>query len=211
MVPVKTVVAFCSTLSVVRRGGSLRATKEVVVGLGCFWEPSERLLEVPGVIDTACGYAGGPEERKPSYDSVCFGDGNVEAVRVQFDDEIVSLEAVLDAAAACAKPAAKRQYSPIVFVSTRTDAERLRPWRESHPAFATELASRFWLAEDYHQRYWQRTRPRFAILALAAVLQTVPDDRFSTVCSLVIMFLALQLAYERVFTRVEDFPIGPIS
>ena len=26
------------------------------LGLGCFWEPSEKLLKLDGVVDTRCGY-----------------------------------------------------------------------------------------------------------------------------------------------------------
>ena len=26
------------------------------LGLGCFWEPSEKLLALDGVVDTRCGY-----------------------------------------------------------------------------------------------------------------------------------------------------------
>ena len=53
------------------------------LGLGCFWEPSEKLLKLDGVVDTRCGYAGATfPDAKPDYNSVCGGDGNVECVPV---------------------------------------------------------------------------------------------------------------------------------
>ena len=53
------------------------------LGLGCFWEPSEKLLALDGVVDTRCGYAGAAfPDAKPDYNSVCGGDGNVECVPV---------------------------------------------------------------------------------------------------------------------------------
>ena len=118
------------------------------MGLGCFWAPSEELLGVEGVVDTRCGYAGAvfPDAR-PSYASVCGGDGNVEAVQVTYDDAVVSYEAVLDAAFAASKPVlGSRQYAPIVFASDGDDAvveapdipvqERLRLfWRLATPYF----------------------------------------------------------------------------
>ena len=57
---------------------ALGATRQATLGLGCFWAPSEELLGVEGVVDTRCGYAGAvfPDAR-PSYASVCGGDGNV--------------------------------------------------------------------------------------------------------------------------------------
>ena len=53
------------------------------LGLGCFWEPSEKLLKLDGVVDTRCGYAGATfPDARPDYNSVCGGDGNVECVPV---------------------------------------------------------------------------------------------------------------------------------
>ena len=53
------------------------------LGLGCFWEPSEKLLALDGVVGTRCGYAGATfPDAKPDYNSVCGGDGNVECVPV---------------------------------------------------------------------------------------------------------------------------------
>ena len=75
------------------------------LGLGCFWEPSEKLLKLDGVVDTRCGYAGAAfPDAKPDYNSVCGGDGNVECVRVTYDEARVSYEDVLDAAFAASKP-----------------------------------------------------------------------------------------------------------
>ena len=57
--------------------------RTATLGLGCFWEPSETLLKLDGVVDTRCGYAGAAfPDAKPDYNSVCGGDGNVECVPV---------------------------------------------------------------------------------------------------------------------------------
>ena len=109
---------------------ALGATRQATLGLGCFWAPSEELLAVDGVVDTRCGYAGAvfPDAR-PSYASVCGGDGNVEAVQVTYDDAVVSYEAVLDAAFAASKPVlGSRQYAPIVFASDGDEAARAAAW-----------------------------------------------------------------------------------
>ena len=37
--------------------------------------------------------------------------------------------------------------------------------------FAVETTSTFWIAEEYHQRYWQKWRPRFASLFGLILLQ----------------------------------------
>jgi peptide methionine sulfoxide reductase MsrA len=63
--------------------GAATALRTSTLGLGCFWEPSEKLLKLDGVVDTRCGYAGAAfPDAKPDYNSVCGGDGNVECVPV---------------------------------------------------------------------------------------------------------------------------------
>ena len=62
---------------------ALVSPRTATLGLGCFWEPSEKLLKLDGVVDTRCGYAGATfPDAKPDYNSVCGGDGNVECVPV---------------------------------------------------------------------------------------------------------------------------------
>ena len=152
------------------------------LGLGCFWEPSETLLKLDGVVDTRCGYAGAAfPEAKPDYNSVCGGDGNVECVRVTYDASVVDYEEVLDAAFAAAKPVlGSRQYAPIVFAADEAEAERAASWiakggkRDDgleRRQFAVEQTDTFWLAEGYHQEYWQKWRPRYAALFALVGLQ----------------------------------------
>lgn len=217
-----------TTGSLAHRGRALRALKEVTIGLGCFWEPSEKLLETEGIVSTACGYAGSEfEDRTPSYDSVCGGDGNVEAVRVEFDDKIVAVEDVLDRALECAKPSLnKRQYNPVIFVANEEDLERADAWRQSMRSrqdgldssmFKLETARKFFLAENYHQNYWQKWRPRYALLGLVVLVQTfAPPDLLgqqgNAACTILALSLAGQTLLERAIDKkVTALPINTFS
>src|SRR6185436_11031370 len=52
---------------------------------GCFWGMQELLREIPGVIETEVGYAGGTTAN-PDYEHVKTGrTGHAESVRVVFD------------------------------------------------------------------------------------------------------------------------------
>ena len=199
-----------------RPSTALRATRQATLGLGCFWAPSEELLGVEGVVDTRCGYAGAvfPDAR-PSYASVCGGDGNVEAVQVTYDDAVVSYEAVLDAAFAASKPVlGSRQYAPIVFASDGDEAARAAAWvglggvRDDgleRRQFAVEETDTFWLAESYHQEYWQKWRPRYALLAALVAVQfgdtlgRTGDD----ICTALVCALGVLAVVERFFGDVE--------
>jgi peptide-methionine (S)-S-oxide reductase len=64
-------------------------------GLGCFWGAEKGFWQVPGVVSTAVGYAGGSTPN-PTYREVCSGrTGHAEVVRVAFDPSRVSYEELL--------------------------------------------------------------------------------------------------------------------
>ena len=64
-------------------------------GLGCFWGAERKFWEREGVYTTAVGYAGGITEN-PTYQETCSGQtGHTEAVLVVFDEQQVTLEALL--------------------------------------------------------------------------------------------------------------------
>ena len=189
--------------------------RTATLGLGCFWEPSETLLKLDGVVDTRCGYAGAAfPDAKPDYNSVCGGDGNVECVRVTYDEARVSYEDVLDAAFAASKPVlGSRQYAPIVFAASDEEAERAAAWvaqggkRDDgleRRQFSVETTDTFWLAEGYHQEYWQKWRPRYAALFALVGLQYA-DSKLDflppaadTACSVLAVGIGLLFLGERV-------------
>ena len=189
--------------------------RTATLGLGCFWEPSETLLKLDGVVDTRCGYAGAAfPDAKPDYNSVCGGDGNVECVRVTYDSSVVDYEAVLDAAFAASKPVlGSRQYAPIVFAADEEEAERAAAWvakggkRDDgleRRQFSVETTDTFWLAEGYHQEYWQKWRPRYAALFALVGLQYA-DSKLDflppaadTACTVLAVGIGLLFLGERV-------------
>ena len=69
--------------------------QHAMFGLGCFWGAERRFWECPGVYITAAGYAGGYTSN-PTYEEVCSGEtGHAEVVRVIFDPDGVSYNALL--------------------------------------------------------------------------------------------------------------------
>ena len=48
-----------------------------------------------GVTSTEVGYANGPDE-PPTYDEVCNSSGHAEAVRIEYDEQIMSLTQLLE-------------------------------------------------------------------------------------------------------------------
>ncbi len=140
--------------------------------LGCFWGAEKLFWQVPGVIVTAVGYAGGFTPN-PTYEEVCSGrTGHAESVRVVFDPRMVSYGELLRRFWENHDPTQGNrqgndmgtQYRSAVFA--HSDGQR-REAEASRDAFARELAaagygpitteirdaSEFYFAEGYHQQY----------------------------------------------------------
>ena len=199
----------------------LNAIKEASFGCGCFWEPSESFLEIDGVQDTVAGYTGNPSgsnNKPPSYESVCYGKNWVEAVRVTYDDEKVSYQDLLEAMFELQKPQlGSRQYASIIFphdeeqtaiaqawMDENKEKERSDGWRAEWTA--VEPLAKFYQAEGYHQRYWQKQRPRFAVMGLLlavsvgllnSVLPESLQDTVETVANGSVVALGLFITLER--------------
>ncbi len=140
---------------------------------GCFWGVEARFREIEGVIDAASGYMGGQTEN-PDYRQVCSGrSGHAEAVQVVYNEQQVSYADLLDAFFAMHNPTTLNrqgpdhgsQYRSAIFwhdENQRLEAEqKIKAVNESgawpNPV-VTELteATKFWRAEEYHQRYFEK-------------------------------------------------------
>ena len=63
---------------------------------GCFWGVEQLMQSIPGVLDAQSGYANGTGEADANYKKVIQGNtGFRETVRVEYDPEQVSLDALL--------------------------------------------------------------------------------------------------------------------
>jgi peptide methionine sulfoxide reductase msrA/msrB len=146
------------------------AHEVAILAGGCFWGMEEIIRDIPGVVDTDVGYTGGDVD-DPDYAEVRTGrSGHAEAVRITFDPDQLSFEALLDWFFRMHDPTTLdrqgndigTQYRSAIFVADeaqRRVAEEMRrkvdaSGKWSHPV-VTEIAdaSRFYTAEAYHQDY----------------------------------------------------------
>lgn len=138
---------------------------------GCFWGIEAAFREVKGVVNATSGYTGGSFE-KPSYEDVCSSKtGHAEAVMVEFDPSKVSYKQLLELFWKIHDPTQVNrqgpdvgsQYRSVIFyqnANQKKSAEvSLKKEQKRHAKpIATKLvkASKFWPAEEYHQRYHEK-------------------------------------------------------
>ena len=146
---------------------------KALFGAGCFWGVESVFSQVEGVKSATSGYAGGTVEN-PTYEQVCTGTtGHAEVVEVEFDPAVVSYDELLDVfwknhdptTLNRQGPDAGTQYrSAIYFQSPEQERaaveskEKLRNSGRFVKPIVTEItkASKFYRAEEYHQRYFEK-------------------------------------------------------
>jgi peptide-methionine (S)-S-oxide reductase len=147
-------------------------TRTAVFGLGCFWGEEKAFWQVPGVVSTAVGYAGGSTPN-PTYEEVSSGrTGHAEVVQVAYDPGRVSYEELLKLFWEQHDPTQGMrqgndmgtQYRSILLVAddaqraaaeASRDAYQQRLSAAGFGTITTEIvdAGPFYFAEDYHQQY----------------------------------------------------------
>lgn len=139
---------------------------------GCFWGVQYYFDQVPGVTKSTVGYTGGHTEN-PTYEDVCsHTTGHAEAVLLEFDPEQVSYETLTRHFFRMHNPTQLNRQGPDVGDNYRTAifyfdedqktvAEQVREEVQQHlqEPIVTEItpASTFYEAEDYHQKFTERT------------------------------------------------------
>jgi len=146
---------------------------KALLGAGCFWGVEAAFRQVEGVLATAVGYSGGRKEN-PSYEDVCSGrTGHAEVVEVEYDPSKVSYDKLLDVfwenhdptTLNRQGPDVGEQYRSAIFTlapeqetAARASKERLEKSGRYKRPIVTEItpASKFYRAEEYHQRYLEK-------------------------------------------------------
>ncbi|GHA65080.1 peptide-methionine (S)-S-oxide reductase MsrA [Photobacterium aphoticum] len=140
----------------------------LTVGMGCFWGAERLFWKQPGVYSTAVGYSGGLTPN-PTYKEVCTGlTGHTEVVRVIFDPQQISFDALLTLFWEHHDPTqgmrqgndVGTQYRSAIFTQTPAQQiaaidSQLRYQAVLDAPITTEIAaaSTFYFAETYHQQY----------------------------------------------------------
>tara|TARA_B100000575_G_scaffold121186_1_gene96492 strand:+ start:2005 stop:2466 length:462 start_codon:yes stop_codon:yes gene_type:complete len=152
--------------------------EKALFGAGCFWGVEEKFRKIPGVTKTEVGYSGG-NTPNPNYETVCLGNTNhVEVVLIEYDEDKVSFDELLDNFWDCHDPTTLNrqgpdvgtQYRSAIFYFNETQKEisnssKTKYSKENNINIVTEItqAGDYFKAEEYHQKYILKTGLHCAI------------------------------------------------
>jgi methionine-S-sulfoxide reductase len=146
--------------------------EQAIFAAGCFWGVQYYFDQVPGVTGTTVGYTGGTTEDPTYEDVLTHTTGHAEAVLLEYNADEVNYETLVRHFFRLHDPTQLNRQGPDVGDNYRsaifyvTDdqkmiAENVRDELQAKydGKIATEItpAGPFYRAEDYHQKYTERT------------------------------------------------------
>lgn len=145
--------------------------KSIYLAGGCFWGVEEYFNRIEGIRKTKVGYLNSRVEN-PSYELVCTGTtGAVEAVYLEYDEDVISLTEILDYLFKVIDPTVSNrqgpdigsQYQTGIYFTNIKDKDVIEEFiqnkqKEYDKKIVTEVKEleNFYLAEEYHQRYLKK-------------------------------------------------------
>lgn len=147
-------------------------TQTAIFAAGCFWGVQYYFDQVPGVVRTTVGYTGGHTEDPIYEDVLTRTTGHAEAVQVEFNPEEVSYETLVKHFFRLHDPTQLNRQGPDIGDNYRSAifylndeqkeiAEKVRDEVEDEydQPIVTQItpASEFYPAEEYHQKYTEKT------------------------------------------------------
>lgn len=146
--------------------------KKIWLAGGCFWGVEAYFQQLKGVVSTKVGYGQGQREN-PTYQQVCSGmTGHTEVCEITYDETLLSLEKILEHFFRIIDPVTLNrqgpdqgtQYRSGVYYSDEEERKLILTFiKEQQSAYRepivveVEPVRNFYAAEDYHQKYLQKT------------------------------------------------------
>lgn len=164
-----------------------QAGQEIAIfAAGCFWGVQFYFDQAPGVLETEVGYIGGKTEH-PTYEQVCsHTTGHAEATKIVYDPKKTSYRTLLMQFFRMHDPTQMNRQGPDVGDQYRSAIFYLNDeqkkmaedvineldesGRFDKPIVTSlEPAEKWWRAEEYHQKYTEKTGMGMCHIPYAAV------------------------------------------
>jgi len=149
-------------------------TETAFLAAGCFWGVQAYFDDLEGVVSTEVGYSGGHVE-DPTYEQVVtHTTGHAETTKIEFDPSVISFHDILEHFFRMHDPTTLNQDGPNIGDNYRSaifyqnDEQKaiaeqviaeLTAQKKFDDPIVTEVtkAGPFYLAEEYHQKFFRKT------------------------------------------------------
>lgn len=145
--------------------------KSIILAGGCFWGVEEFMSRIDGVTETEVAYVNG-RTKNPSYEEICNGNTYfAEACKVTYDENILSLEKLLQKFFSIINPTSLNkqgndvgsQYRTGIYYEDPNDLKViekviLKEREKYEKKIVTEVKplENYYKAETYHQKYLKK-------------------------------------------------------
>jgi len=153
-------------------------TRTAIFAGGCFWCVEKDFEHVAGVVRAESGYTGGSTSN-PTYKNHGKG-GHIEAVRIYFDPAKVTYTQLLHTFWRSVNPTDAggqfcdrgHAYTTAIFTENDEQHQQAKMSKQAlvdnNPLPAPIVtpvisATKFWLAEEYHQDYYKKSSIRYTV------------------------------------------------
>jgi len=167
--------------------------KELILGGGCFWCIEAVFERLKGVEDVISGYANG-NLANPTYRDICSGTtGHAEVVKIIYNDKIISTKELLEIFFELHNPTTLNrqgadigtQYRSTILYQNIEDEElaysvidKVQENFDDEIVTIVEELDRFYIAEDYHQDYYQNNSNQGYCMAVISPKIAKLEDKF---------------------------------
>ena len=152
--------------------------KTIYLAGGCFWGVERYFSLAKGILTTEVGYANGTKDN-PSYEDLKKGlDDASETVKIEYDENVISLEKLLELYLRVINPYSKNkqgedegvQYRTGVYYLSKEDEQIIKNYLSSkvnnHMIEILPL-NKFFKAEEYHQKYLEKNPTGYCHINMA--------------------------------------------
>ena len=160
--------------------------KTIYLAGGCFWGVEHFFSLAKGIINTEVGYSNGTLDN-PKYEDLKHGlDDASETVKVDYDENVTSLEKILELYLRVVDPYSVNkqgedegvQYRTGIYYQNDTDKQIIKEYfaRVLEKDYKIEVVrlNKFFLAEEYHQDYLNKNPQGYCHINMAKLK---PEER----------------------------------